>query len=83
MILFLKISTEIFNKCDLKSYLKRSFEVCTKVKEVSAFTFFTIIHLCSSHIIKAIATNLSKVTKKNVLKVNFYFVLQGYKIALI
>ena len=59
---FVHASTEIFNKCDLKSYLQRSFEVCTNVKEVSAYSFFTIIHLCSSHIIKAIATNLSKVT---------------------
>ena len=51
---FLHASVEAFNKTDLKTYLQMSFEVTNKAKEISAVSFFTIIHLCSSHIIKAV-----------------------------
>ena len=44
-------ATEVFNKVDLRTYLQRSFEFTTKAKEDSPFTFFTVVHLCASHII--------------------------------
>ena len=70
---FLHASVEVFNKVDLKTYLQRSFDVCTKVKEVSSYSFFTIVHMCSAHVIKAIANNLSKATSKRVIKNKFLF----------
>ena len=64
-------ATEVFNKVDLRTYLQRSFEVTTKAKEDSSFSFFTAVHLCASHIIKGISNNLSKRTKNKKENLNF------------
>ena len=50
----------------------RSFEVCTKVKEVSSFSIFIIVNLCSANVIKALANNLSN-QKSDILEISFYF----------
>ena len=39
---FLHASVEAFNKTDLTTYLQMLFEVATKAKEMSAFSFFTV-----------------------------------------
>ena len=70
---FLHASIEAFNKCDTKTYLQRSFEVATKAKKMSDFSFFTVFHLCASHIIKAVSNNLSKATTSKKIKKKFLY----------
>ena len=43
----LHAAVEAFKKGDLKTYLQMSFEVSNKAKEMSVFSFLTVIHLCS------------------------------------
>ena len=56
-------TAEMFNRVDLRIYLKRSFE------DISLYYFFTMVHLCASHIIKSISNNLSKWTENNKIRV--------------
>ena len=58
---FLHASVEAFNKTDLKTYLQRSFEVATKSKLMSDFSFFTVVHICAAHLIKSVSKNLGKI----------------------
>ena len=70
---FVNAITETFNKVDIKTYIQRSFDLIMNLKDVSSFSHFTVIHLCSSHIIKAISNNLSKVTNSKKIKEKFLF----------
>ena len=65
--------TETFNKVDIKTYIQRSFDLIMNLKDVSSFSHFTVIHLCSSHIIKSISNNLSKITSSKKIKEKFLF----------
>ena len=71
----LHASIDAFNKCDLRSYLQRSFEIVTKAKEMSDLSFFTVVNLYASHIIKVVSNSLSKLTtsKKNRQKFMYTF----------
>ena len=51
---FLHASVEAFNKTDLKTYLQRSFEVTTKSKLMSDFSFYTVVHIRAAHLIKSV-----------------------------
>ena len=68
---FLHAAVEAFNKTDLKTYLQMSFEVATKAKKMSAFSFFTVKNLCSSHIIKAVCNIISKCPMSKLIKKNW------------
>ena len=70
---FLHAAVEAFKKTDLKTYLQMSFEVANAEKEMSAFSFFTVVHLCSSHVIKAVCNNVSKCTRSKLIKKKFMF----------
>ena len=70
---FLHLAIEIFNKIDTKTYIKRSFNILNKTRKNSSFSHFTPIHLCSSRVIKAISTNLSKITKSKQIKKTFSY----------
>ena len=70
---FLHASVEAFNKTDLKTYLQRSFEVTTKSKLMSDFSFFTVVHICAAHLIKSVCTNVSKFSKPKIIKNKFMF----------
>ena len=70
---FLHAAIETFNKVDTKTYIQRSFNILNKTKKISSFSHFTPIHLCSSHVIKAISTNLSKITKSKQIKKTFLY----------
>ena len=65
---FINSIIETFNKCDTKTYIQRSFDILINLKDESNFSHFTVIHLCASHIIKAISNNLAKITKSKKVK---------------
>ena len=70
---FINSIIETFNKCDTKTYIQRSFDILINLKDESNFYHFTVIHLCASHIIKAISNNLAKITKSKKIKEKFLF----------
>ena len=57
-----------FNKESITSYLDRAFAICSKLKTWKDIKMFTVLHLCSAHIIKAVSQAIGRKTTDKGLK---------------
>lgn len=57
-----------FNKESIVSYLDRAFAICSKQKTWNDIRKFTVLHLCSAHMLKAVAQSIRRKTDDKGLK---------------
>ncbi len=57
-----------FNRESIVSYLDRSFDICSKLKTWKDIRTFTVLHLCSAHVLKAVTQSIGRKTADKVLK---------------
>jgi len=67
-----------FNRESTVSYLNRAFFICSKLKAWKDIRIFTVLHLCSAHVLKAVTQSLSRKTADKGL-ISQHLVLPGYK----
>lgn len=51
---------QAFNKEKITSYLERAFDICTGKRSQDDIKPFTVLHICSAHILKAVRQAISK-----------------------
>ncbi|CAM4608903.1 unnamed protein product [Leuciscus chuanchicus] len=57
-----------FNKEHLSSYLDRAYELCTGEKSWDDMKSYTVLHICSAHILKAVRQAVSRQTEDKGLR---------------
>ena len=57
-----------FNRESIVSYLDRAFAVCSKLKTWKEIKMFTVLHICSAHVIKAVTQSIGRKTADKGLK---------------
>ncbi len=51
-----------FNREHITSYLEQAFDICTGKKTQDDMKLYTVLHMCSAHILKAVRQAISKQT---------------------
>ncbi len=57
-----------FNRESIVSYLDRAFDICSKLKTWKDIRTFTVLHLCSAHVLKAVTQSIERKTADKGLK---------------
>ncbi|XP_078024990.1 uncharacterized protein LOC144463675 [Epinephelus lanceolatus] len=57
-----------FNRESIVSYIDRAFSICSKLKTWKDIRMFTVLHICSAHVIKAVTQSISRKTADKGLK---------------
>ncbi|KAF3837194.1 hypothetical protein F7725_004658 [Dissostichus mawsoni] len=57
-----------FNKESIVSYLDRAFAICSKLKSWKEIRMLTVLHICSAHVLKAVAQSIGRKTADKGLK---------------
>ncbi|XP_034064636.1 uncharacterized protein LOC117541546 isoform X2 [Gymnodraco acuticeps] len=57
-----------FNKESIVSYLDRAFAICSKLKSWKEIKMLTVLHICSAHVLKAVAQSIGRRTADKGLK---------------
>ncbi|KAF3832195.1 hypothetical protein F7725_025860 [Dissostichus mawsoni] len=57
-----------FNKETIVSYLGRAFVICSKLKSWKEIRMFTVLQICSAHVLKAVAQSIGRKTADKGLK---------------
>ncbi|KAF3844719.1 hypothetical protein F7725_007882, partial [Dissostichus mawsoni] len=57
-----------FNKERIVSYLDRAFAICSKLKSWKEIRMLTVLHICSAHVLKAVAQSIGRKTVDKGLK---------------
>ena len=73
----LKSAVFAFNGLEIKEYLECTYSIATGETSKSDLQGFTVIHLCSNHIIKAISKNIKGITANNEIYNLIMYVFTG------
>lgn len=57
-----------FNRESIVSYLDRAFDICSKLKTWKDIRAFTVLHICSAHVLKAVSQSFGRKTADKGLK---------------